>query len=304
MTVGQLIAFNMLSGRVSQPMVRMAQLWQDFQQAGVSMKRLGDILNSPTEKPAGGHANLPALRGEVQFQNVNFRYPGSERRALSNLSFKASAGQRIGVVGRSGSGKSTLTKLIQRLHLAESGRVVVDGIDLNLADPAWLRRQIGVVLQENLLFNRSVRDNIALAMPGAPMEKIMHVADLAGANEFIMELGEGYETELGEHGATISGGQRQRIAIARALLTSPKILIFDEATSALDYESEHMIRRNMGEIAQGRTVFIISHRLSAVRDCDCIYVMENGEIVETGTHKELAVIVGGRYARLLALQAG
>ena len=223
---------------------------------------------------------------------------------MSNLSFKASAGQRIGVVGRSGSGKSTLTKLIQRLHLAESGRVVVDGIDLNLADPAWLRRQIGVVLQENLLFNRSVRDNIALAMPGAPMEKIMHVADLAGANEFIMELGEGYETELGEHGATISGGQRQRIAIARALLTSPKILIFDEATSALDYESEHMIRRNMGEIAQGRTVFIISHRLSAVRDCDCIYVMENGEIVETGTHKELAVIVGGRYARLLALQAG
>lgn len=220
---------------------------------------------------------------------------------MSGISLQVKAGERIGIVGRSGSGKSTLTKLIQRLYLPESGRVTVDGVDLTLADPAWLRRQIGVVLQENLLFNSSVRENIALAAPGAEMERVVQAATLAGAHEFISELGEGYETELGEHGSTISGGQRQRIAIARSLITNPRILIFDEAMSALDYESEHAIRSNMGEISRGRTVFIISHRLSAVRDCDCIYVMEGGEIVERGLHSELAAN-NGRYSKLLALQ--
>ena len=303
LTVGQLIAFNMLAGRVSQPVIRMAQLWQDFQQVGVSVKRLGDILNTPREfSRQGRKATLPDLAGNIEFSEVNFRYPGSERYALRKVSLAVKAGQSVGIVGKSGSGKSTMTKLAQRLYSPESGRVAVDGIDLALADPAWLRRQIGVVLQENLLFNRTVRENIALANPGMAMDKIIGAAKLAGAHEFIMELGEGYETVLAEHGTTLSGGQRQRVAIARALSTEPKVLIFDEATSALDYESEKLIQDNMREIKRGRTMLVISHRLSAVRDCDFIVVLENGEIVECAPHEELLKNPDGNYARLHALQ--
>ncbi len=209
----------------------------------------------------------------------------------------------VGIVGPSGSGKSTLAKLVQRLYVPESGRVLVDGVDLALVDPAWLRRQIGVVLQENVLFNRSVRDNIALADPAMPMERVIAAAKLAGAHDFILELPEGYDTIVGERGATLSGGQRQRIAIARALITDPRILIFDEATSALDYESERIIQQNMAQIAKGRTVFIIAHRLSAVRAADRIITIERGRLVEDGTHDEL-IRTGGRYATLHRLQAG
>lgn len=302
MTVGQLVAFNMLAGRVSGPVIRLAQLWQDFQQAGVSMRRLADILDTPAEHDGGRTPALPALKGGVHFADVSFCYPGTEKPALKNINLEIRAGQNIGIVGRSGSGKSTLTKLAQRLYLPTDGRVTMDGIDLALADPAWLRRQIGVVLQENLLFNRSVRENIALAKPSLSAEEITRAAKLAGAHDFIAELGEGYETIVAEHGVTLSGGQRQRVAIARALATDPRILILDEATSALDYESEKVIQDNMRKIAQGRTVIVISHRLSAVRDCDMIVVMEKGEICERGTHGELLQIPDGIYARLYSLQ--
>ena len=304
LSVGMLIAFNMISGRVSAPILKLVQLWQDFQQAGISVQRLGDILNTPTEP---GHdpnrTTLPALNGFVKFEHVAFRYQPDRPAVLNGVSLKVRPGEIIGIVGRSGSGKSTLTKLVQRLYVPESGRVLVDGVDLALVEPAWLRRQVGVVLQENFLFNRSVRDNIALADPGASIERIMTAAQLAGAHDFILELPEGYDTQVGEQGSSLSGGQKQRIAIARALLTNPKILIFDEATSALDYESEHIIQQNMKKISQGRTVFIIAHRLSTVRDANRIIVMDKGRIVEEGNHDQL-VRQGGHYAKLNAHQHG
>jgi subfamily B ATP-binding cassette protein HlyB/CyaB len=223
---------------------------------------------------------------------------------LRSVSLNIKAGEVIGIVGRSGSGKSTLTKLIQRLYVPERGRVLVDGMDLALAEPSSLRRQIGVVLQENVLFHRTIRENIALVEPGAPLESVIRAAKLAGAHDFILELPEGYDTVVGEHGASLSGGQRQRIAIARALITQPRILIFDEATSALDYESERIIQENMKSICAGRTVIIIAHRLSAVKNADRIVVLERGGIVEQGPHSDLVKIEAGHYSRLLRLQQG
>jgi subfamily B ATP-binding cassette protein HlyB/CyaB len=304
MTVGGLVAFNMLAGRISQPVLRLAQLWQELQQTGVSVARLGDILNARSENSvATARAQLPQIQGAIEFDQVRFRYRPDGAEVLRGVSFRVKPGEMLGIVGRSGSGKSTVAKLIQRLYVPERGRVLIDGVDLALADPAWLRRQIGVVLQENRLFARSIRENIALADPGVPMEAVIQVAKLAGAHEFILELPEGYDTLVGEQGATLSGGQRQRIAIARALMTNPRILIFDEATSALDYESERIIQDNMRFIAKGRTVIVIAHRLSAVRDVHNILVMEAGEIVEHGPHIELVKQPEGRYARLCAMQA-
>ena len=303
LSVGQLVAFNMLAGQVAAPVIRLAQLWQDFQQVGISIERLGDILNSKTENPAS-RAALPAIKGQISFEDVTFRYRPDGPEILKHLSLNIQAGEVIGIVGRSGSGKSTLTKLVQRLYVPEGGRVLIDGNDLALADPAWLRRQIGVVLQENLLFNRSIRDNIALTDPGMSLDKVIQAAKLAGAHEFIMELAEGYDTTVGEHGSTLSGGQRQRIAIARALVTNPRILIFDEATSALDYESERAIMQNMRAICQGRTVLIIAHRLSTVRGANRIIAMDKGQIVESGSHQELLARPNGYYAHLHSLQQG
>ncbi|WP_315744607.1 MULTISPECIES: type I secretion system permease/ATPase [unclassified Bradyrhizobium] len=304
LTVGELIAFNMLAGRVAQPVLRLAQLWQDFHQARVSVARLGDILNA-TPEPAfnPGRAAPPPVRGDVVFDHVSFRYRVDGPLALHDVSLKVPVGQVVGIVGPSGSGKSTLTKLIQRLYVPESGRILIDGVDLTVADVTWLRRQIGAVLQENVLFNRSIRDNIALADPGMAMERVIAAAELAGAHEFITGLPDGYNTVVGERGASLSGGQRQRIAIARALVTNPRILIFDEATSALDYESENIIQRNMRKICAGRTVFIIAHRLSAVRNADRILTIEAGRLVEDGTHDEL-IKRAGRYATLHQIQAG
>jgi subfamily B ATP-binding cassette protein HlyB/CyaB len=301
MTVGQLIAFNMLAARVAQPIMRLAQLWTDFQQTGISIQRLGDILNAPTEL-SGAKSSLPPIAGHIRFEHVHFRYRPDGPEVLSDINLEIAPGEVIGVVGRSGSGKSTLTKLVQRLYVPERGRVLIDGLDLALADASSLRRQIGVVLQDNVLFNRSVRDNIALADPGAPMERVIAAAKLAGAHEFILELPEAYDTEVGEHGSTLSGGQRQRIAIARALMSEPRILIFDEATSALDYQSEQVIQNNMRAICQGRTVIIIAHRLSAVRQASRIVVLDHGRIVEAGTHAELLRHEAGHYARLHRLQ--
>mgnify|MGYP003670954692 CR=1 FL=1 len=303
LTVGQFVAFNMLAGRVSSPILRLSQLWQEFQQARISLQRLGDILNAPVEAGGGARSALPAIRGDIGFDHVTFRYRPGGPEVLKDISLNVPAGQVLGIVGPSGSGKSTLTKLVQRLHVPESGRVMIDGVDLAMVDPAWLRRQIGVVLQENVLFNRTVRENIALGDPGLPMEGVVAAAQLAGAHDFILELAEGYDTMVGERGSTLSGGQRQRIAIARALVGNPRILIFDEATSALDYESEHAIQQNMARIVRGRTVLIIAHRLAAVRRCQRIVTIEAGRVIEDGSHAEL-LKAGGRYATLWRHQTG
>lgn len=302
LSVGELVAFNMMSQRVSAPVLRLAQLWQDFQQIGISMQRLGDVLNTRTELPQSRQI-LPPIRGEIVFDNIRFRYRSDGSPVIDGVSLSIAAGEVIGIVGRSGSGKSTLTKLLQRLYVPEHGTVRIDGQDLALADPAWLRRQIGVVLQENLLFHRSVRENIALTNPGVPLEAVIHAAKLAGAHDFICELPEGYDTVVGEHGGNLSGGQRQRLAIARALLTNPRILIFDEATSALDFETERTIRNNMMAMCAGRTVIVIAHRLSAVRQANRIIAMDHGRIVEEGNHDTL-LRQGGYYAHLVSLQEG
>lgn len=304
LTVGQLVAFNMLAGRVTGPILRLAQLWNDFQQARISIDRLGDILNSPTEPTYNpNRSTLNDIKGDIKFDLVTFRYRPDGPEILRRVDLSIKAGEVVGIVGPSGSGKSTLTKLVQRMYVPESGRVLVDGIDLSMVDTAWLRRQVGVVLQENILFNRSLRENIALSDPGMPMERVIEAAKLAGAHEFILSLSDGYDTKIGERGSNLSGGQRQRVAIARALVNNPRILIFDEATSALDYESEKIIQENMRRICKGRTVLIIAHRLAAVRDADRIITVEAGQVIEDGTHDEL-LRNGGRYAKLYQLQAG
>ena len=304
LTVGMFVAFNMFAGRVSQPIMRMAQMWSDFQQTGISMARLGDVLNTRTEVPPSHAAQLPPIRGQITLDQVTFRYRPEAAPALQGFSLDIRPGEVIGIVGRSGSGKSTLTKLVQRLYTPEQGRILIDGIDIGLVDAAQLRRQVGVVLQDNLLFHRSVRENIAITDPAAPIESVLRAAQLAGAHDFISELPEGYDTLVGEQGASLSGGQRQRIAIARALFNQPRILIFDEATSALDYESEAIVQRNMTQICQGRTVLVIAHRLSAVRYAHRIVVMDKGHVVEIGTHDQLRTRPQGLYAHLWAMQEG
>jgi subfamily B ATP-binding cassette protein HlyB/CyaB len=304
LSVGGLVAFNMLSGRVAQPILRLSQLWQDFQQVRISVDRLGDILNAPPEPEHNpNRASLPPIAGAINFDKVRFRYRADAPEALRGVSLQIEPGEMLGIVGPSGSGKSTLTKLVQRLYVPEQGRVLVDGTDLALVDPAWLRRQVGVVLQENILFNRSVRENIALSNPTMPMERVIAAAELAGAHEFVLTLSHGYDTMIEERGANLSGGQRQRLAIARALITDPRILILDEATSALDAESEEIIQGTLARIATGRTVLIIAHRLSAVRACNRIITIETGEVTEIGTHDEL-LRAGGRYAQLHSKQMG
>lgn len=288
MTVGQLIAFQMLAQRVIGPVVRIVELWQNFQQVGLSVERLGDIVNTKPEAVMNPNKmSLPAIEGAVRLEAVRFRYNADGPEILRNLSIDIAPGTTVGVVGRSGSGKSTLTKLLQRLYIPEAGRVSIDGVDLKQADPMWVRRQIGVVLQENFLFSGSIRENIGIHMPGVPIARIIEVAKLAGAHDFILELPDAYETQVGERGTALSGGQRQRIAIARALLSNPRILIFDEATSALDYESERIIQNNLARICEGRTVFIIAHRLSTIRHADTILVLDRGELAEQGSHREL-----------------
>ena len=304
MTVGELVAFNMFAGQVSSPVLRLAQLWQDFQQFRLSIDRLGDIINTPTETQiSSAKQDLPPIKGDITFDSIVFRYKPGGPEVLRDLSHMIRAGEVVGIVGRSGSGKSTLTKLLQLLYTPERGRILVDGIDISLLDPSWLRRQIGVVLQENVLFNRSIRDNIALANPTMSVEKVIAAAELAGAHEFVLELPHGYDHVLEERGSNLSGGQRQRIAIARALVTNPRILIFDEATSALDYESERIVQSNMRSICRGRTVLIVAHRLSAVRSADRILVMERGRLVESGSH-DVLMRENGLYADLVRQAAG
>lgn len=304
LTVGGLVAFNMLAGRVAMPILRLAQLAQDVQQVKISIDRLGDVLNAkPEPEHDPNRAALPAIQGRVQFERVRFRYIPDQPDVLKGIDLDIAPGEVIGVVGPSGSGKSTLTSLIQRLHVPTQGRVLVDGVDLMLVDPSWLRRQVGVVLQENELLNRSVRDNIALADPIASMERVIEAAQLAGAHDFILQLPYAYDTVLEERGRNLSGGQRQRIAIARALMNDPRILILDEATSALDAESEEIVQANLKSMAAGRTVIIVAHRLSAVRSADRIITIENGEVTEAGNHETLLTKLG-RYADLYKRQTG
>lgn len=304
LSIGQLIAFTMLSGQVTGPLLRLVNLWQEFQQVGISLQRLGDILNTRAEPSySPNRTTLPQIAGQITLNAVTFRYRPNSPAVLQQVSMTIQPGRVIGIVGRSGSGKSTIAKLLQRLYVPEHGCVLVDGIDLAQVDPAWLRRQVGVVLQENFLFNRSVRDNIALTDPGLSMDRVMQAAILSGAHEFILELPEGYDTLVGEQGCSLSGGQRQRIAIARALAANPRILIFDEATSALDYESEAIIQQNMALICKGRTVIIIAHRLSTVRPAHRIFVLDKGVIIEDGSHDEL-LMRNGLYSRLHRHQEG
>lgn len=304
LSLGELIAFQMLAGQVIAPLLRLINMWQSMQQMMVSVERVGDILNEGTEPAFNpNRTTLPKINGEIFLDHVSFRYRQDGSDVLRQVSVLIRAGMKVGIVGRSGSGKSTLTKLIQRMYVPSSGRVMIDGVDLAQVEPAWLRRQIGVVLQENFLFSGTIRDNIAMAHGNASQEEIEMAAKLAGAHEFIMESSHGYDTPVGERGEALSGGQRQRIAIARALLTNPSILIFDEATSALDYESERIILDNLEQMAAGRTMLMIAHRLSAVRRADLILVMDKGRIIEYGSHDEL-IAKEGPYYQLYQQQQG
>ena len=282
-TVGQLVAFRMLAGRVSGPVLRFVQLWQEYQQASLSVKRIGDIFNSVPEPKPESNISLPAIRGNIKFENVVFRYQMDMPEVIKKMSFEIKEGDIVGIVGRSGSGKSTISKLIQRLYIPESGKILIDGIDTALVDPCWLRTQIGVVLQENFMFNGTISENISIHCKNASMDKIIMAAKTAGADDFIMKMQNGYDTVIGEKGVGLSGGQKQRIAIARAILNNPRILLLDEATSALDYESESIIQNNLKDICKGRTVIIIAHRLSTLKDADKIMVVDNGEIAEYDT---------------------
>ena len=298
-TLGQLIAFQMLSGQATGPMTKLLTMWPQVQQVGLGLERIGDILNTPMEPIVHevGKRGAQRINGEIDINDVSFRYRVDLPLVLKNINLHINPGEKLGIVGRSGSGKSTLTNLVQNLYIPETGVITVGGINTKEANLGWLRDQIGVVMQENYLFNSSVRDNIAVSRPTATMDEIIRAARLAGAHDFILELKEGYDTKVGERGDSLSGGQRQRVAIARALLANPPILIFDEATSALDYESERIIFNNMEAIGAGRTMLIIAHRLSAVRRCDKIIVIDKGEIVESGSHDQLMAL-GGLYRYL------
>lgn len=295
LSVGQLIAFQMFANQFTGPMLRLVNLWNEFQQTLLSVERLGDILNTPTEQTNDKAITLPKVDGGVSFDNIVFSYAPDKPSVLNGISAEFPVGSSVGLVGRSGSGKSTITKLIQRLYIPNSGTIYIDGVDIRHMNPKWLRNNIGVVLQENYLFSGTIKENIALSRPDAPMEHILAASRMAGADEFIAELSEGYDTQVGERGAALSGGQRQRIAIARALITNPRILIFDEATSALDYESERIIQNNLSKIREGRTMFMVAHRLTTVKDCDIILVMDKGHIVERGNHEELMRLQGYYY---------
>lgn len=287
MTVGALIAFNMLASRVTSPLVRLVGLVHQYQEAALSVEKLGLVMNARPEWGADRHGARPSLLGDIVFEQVDFRYEPDLPNVLKNINLIVSAGTTLGIVGPSGSGKTTLTRLLQKSYLPSTGTIRINNCYQNEIDTAHLRQNMGVVLQENFLFNATVADNIRAGQSRASREQIIQAATLAGADEFIVNLPQGYDTMLEEGATNLSGGQRQRLAIARALLTRPKILILDEATSSLDPESERIVRTNLAGIAQNRTVIIVSHRLSMLKNSDKIIVLQHGAIVGQGTHEEL-----------------
>ena len=287
LSIGALVAFNMLSGRVTGPLVQIVTLINEYQQTALAVKMLGQIMDHPPERNASFQGTRPAITGKLEFDNVTFRYEGTTTPALNRVSFSVQEGQVIGLVGRSGSGKTTVTRMIQGIHTPEDGVIRLSDNDIRHIDLSHLRRSVGVVLQDNLLFRGTIRDNIAAIRPTARMEEVMAAARMAGADEFIDRLPKSYETVVEENASNFSGGQRQRIAIARTLLSSPRLLIFDEATSALDPESEAIIQKNLSEIANGRTLLIVSHRLSSLVSCDSILVLDRGSVVDFAPHEVL-----------------
>ncbi len=287
MTIGALVAFNMLAGRVSGPLVQIVTMVHEYQEVALSVRMLGEIMNQRPEQFGRGRGIRPELKGRIEFEKVTFRYGPDGAPALDDVSFTVPAGSVFGIVGKSGSGKTTVTRLIQGLYQNQQGLVRMDGYDSREIDLVHLRTSIGVVLQDNFLFKGSVRENIAAAKPNASIEEIVEAARVAGAEEFIERLPRGFETLLEENGSNLSGGQKQRLAIARALITDPKLLILDEATSALDPDSEAIIRQNLSKIAEGRTVIIVSHRLSTLVDADAILVVDRGKIADIGRHDQL-----------------
>ncbi|MBE9005618.1 peptidase domain-containing ABC transporter [Fortiea sp. LEGE XX443] len=296
LTLGELIAFRIISGYVTGPILRLAQLWQSFQETALSLERLSDIVDTPEEGEADrGNIPLPAIDGTVKFDNVSFRFAPSGPLQLSNINIEFTSGQFVGIVGQSGSGKSTMMKLLLRLYDVESGRILIDGYDIAKVELYSLRRQIGVVPQETLLFDGTVQENIALTNPEATTDEIIEAAHVACAHEFIMSLPNGYNTRVGERGAGLSGGQRQRIAIARSVLQRPKLLVLDEATSALDYPTERQVCLNLAKAFQGSTVFFITHRLNTVSHADSIVVMDASRVIEQGSHQELMAAKGHYY---------
>ncbi|MDX2231198.1 MAG: type I secretion system permease/ATPase [Leptolyngbyaceae cyanobacterium bins.349] len=287
LTIGQLVAFQMLSGRMTGPLLRLIQLWQNLQQVLLSVDRIGDILNTAPEAETGSGLVLPPLQGQVVFDQVFFRYKANQEPVLRGISFTVEPGMLVGVVGRSGSGKSTLSKMIQRLYPVESGRILVDGFDIRTADLGSLRQQIGVVLQEDFMFNGSIYDNISLGNPDVTPEQVIEAARLAAAHDFVSELPHGYETNIGERGTSLSGGQRQRLALSRLFISDAPILLLDEATSALDSETEQQVLQSLQKVSNNRTVFLIAHRFAPLKKADLILVLEKGVLVEKGTHDEL-----------------
>jgi len=300
-TLGQLIAFQMFATQAVSPLVRIFMLWPTIQQTAFALLAVGDILHANMEPVLAPVKAQAAMKGDIEVRDLTFRYRPDLPPALEKVSFSVKAGEKVGIVGRSGSGKSTLAAMIEKIYFPDEGSITIDGQDLRQADYPWVRHQMGVVMQDNYLFDGSIRDNIAAGKPAASMAEVMRAAELAGAHEFILELDEGYDTRVGERGAGLSGGQRQRIAIARALLTNPRILIFDEATSALDYESEKQVMKNIEAIGGDRTMLLIAHRLSTVAHCDRILVIDHGHLVENGTPEEL-LASGGLYSKLYQQQ--
>ena len=285
--VGGLFAFMMLSSRVAQPLIGLARLVEDYQEVGAAVSEAGSVLNCPLEVDAPSGGLRPQFAGAIEFSDVTFTYPGSITPALDKLSFSIPAGTMLGVVGRSGSGKSTIARLLQAINREYSGFLKIDGVDIREINLRHLRQNLGVVLQDNFLFRGSIRDNIVAGRPGLTTEDAVQAARLAGAEEFIERMPNGYNSYIEEGSPNLSGGQKQRVAIARALIHNPRILILDEATSALDPESEAVVNANLLRIGRGRTMVIVSHRLSSLTDCDQILVMEQGKIVDIGPHAVL-----------------
>ena len=305
LTLGQLIAFRIISGYVTQPLLRLSSIWQNIQELRVSFERLADVVDTPQESGKSDQANipLPPVKGSVKFQDISFKFTQDGPNVIKNVNLEINQGEFVGIVGQSGSGKSTLMKLLPRLYTPNQGRILIDQYDINKVELYSLRRQIGIVPQDPLLFAGSVSDNIALTDPECNSDAVVRAAKLAGAHDFIMELPEGYSSNVGERGAALSGGQRQRIAIARTLLSNPRLLILDEATSALDYETERRVCDNLREHSQESTTFFITHRLSTIRRADRILMMHKGAIAEEGTHEEL-INLRGRYFALYRQQEG